>query len=631
MRSAAFHRPVAVFVVAALVLTTAAWAAASRTGGESTGPARTPDRVLGPAALGTLTFDGCLANDPTPAGCGDLPPANATGPLDAANGVAVSPDGTSVYVVSRNSNSLSQFTRAPGGQLTFAGCVANDETLAGCTGLPPAGAGGPLSEAFAVVVSPSGNSVYVASNSGRSVTHFARGAGGQLTFAGCVADDGPASGCTDLPGGAGATGPLNFPQGLAISPDGAALYVTSSNGDGVSHFAVAAGGQLTFAGCIANDPTVAGCTDLPPAGAGGPLDGATGAVVSPDGGALYVASGYSDSLTRFARASGGQLTFVECVANDPATAGCADLLPTGAGGPLDGAYDVAATVDGSSLYVASTLSDSVSHFARSPGGQFTFGGCIANDPAAAGCTDAPPTGAGGPLDGALRPAVSPDGASVYVASSGSESISHFARASGGQLAFAGCLANGAAAGCGDLAPAGAAGPLSQATAVAVSPSGTSVYVTAFGGDSVTHLVRTVPTAPPPAPPAAPPAPPQPPATVAFCQGKRATIVGTAGTDRLRGTPGADVIAALGGNDTVEARGGADLVCGGAGADTLAGGAGADRLYGAGGADVMRGGPGEDQLFGGPGNDDLRGGAGGDRCVGGPLADRARGCSVVRSI
>jgi Ca2+-binding RTX toxin-like protein len=92
-----------------------------------------------------------------------------------------------------------------------------------------------------------------------------------------------------------------------------------------------------------------------------------------------------------------------------------------------------------------------------------------------------------------------------------------------------------------------------------------------------------------------------------CHGQRATIVGTAGADRLVGTPGADVVVALGGDDVVLARGGDDLVCGGDGADTLRGGAGDDRLYGEterlavdrGGRylvpDVLAGGPGDDLL------------------------------------
>ncbi|MGD9572175.1 MAG: calcium-binding protein [Thermoleophilia bacterium] len=108
----------------------------------------------------------------------------------------------------------------------------------------------------------------------------------------------------------------------------------------------------------------------------------------------------------------------------------------------------------------------------------------------------------------------------------------------------------------------------------------------------------------------------PAGTRATCDGRRATIVGTNGADRLRGTRRADVIAGLGGADVITGLGGADVICGGAGADVLDGGAGADRLLGGAGRDVLRGGAGRDALLGGPGPDRLVGGAGRDRLAGG---------------
>jgi len=62
-----------------------------------------------------------------------------------------------------------------------------------------------------------------------------------------------------------------------------------------------------------------------------------------------------------------------------------------------------------------------------------------------------------------------------------------------------------------------------------------------------------------------------------CLGKKATIVGTAGRDRLTGTPHRDVIAALGGADEVRALAGPDLICGGKGRDRLFGGPGRDEI------------------------------------------------------
>ena len=125
--------------------------------------------------------------------------------------------------------------------------------------------------------------------------------------------------------------------------------------------------------------------------------------------------------------------------------------------------------------------------------------------------------------------------------------------------------------------------------------------------------------------------PEPP--VLTCEGRPATIVGTAGGEDLYGTPGDDVIAALEGDDRVYGRGGDDLIClgpgndvagGGPGDDIIWGEGGNDRLLGNGGADRLFGGPGADTLLGGIGQDGLSGGGGADTLSGGPGRDIIRG-------
>jgi uncharacterized repeat protein (TIGR01451 family) len=76
---------------------------------------------------------------------------------------------------------------------------------------------------------------------------------------------------------------------------------------------------------------------------------------------------------------------------------------------------------------------------------------------------------------------------------------------------------------------------------------------------------------------------------ARCFGKRATICGTSGRDRLTGTAGRDVIVGLQGNDTIKGLGGNDLICGGSGRDMLVGGRGRDRLDGGRDEDTCNGG------------------------------------------
>jgi uncharacterized delta-60 repeat protein len=90
---------------------------------------------------------------------------------------------------------------------------------------------------------------------------------------------------------------------------------------------------------------------------------------------------------------------------------------------------------------------------------------------------------------------------------------------------------------------------------------------------------------------------------AKCAGKKATIIGTNGPDKLKGTKKRDVIAGLGGKDTIKGLGGNDLICGGKGKDKLLGGPGNDKLLGQQGKDFLKGGPGKkDKLNGGAGKD-----------------------------
>ena len=114
-----------------------------------------------------------------------------------------------------------------------------------------------------------------------------------------------------------------------------------------------------------------------------------------------------------------------------------------------------------------------------------------------------------------------------------------------------------------------------------------------------------------------------------CFGKPATIVGTAGDDRLLGTARRDVIVGRAGDDTIQGFQGRDLICAGDGADTVVAGARSDRVEGGNGDDLVSGGRGADQLSGGSGNDTLLGGAGGDEFLvevlrGGTGTDRLEG-------
>ena len=96
-----------------------------------------------------------------------------------------------------------------------------------------------------------------------------------------------------------------------------------------------------------------------------------------------------------------------------------------------------------------------------------------------------------------------------------------------------------------------------------------------------------------------------------CLNRKATIVGTSGSDNIYGTNGSDVIVGGRGNDQLHGLGGDDYICGEGARDILTGGSGDDQLSGDKGGDAIFGGSGDDLLNGGEQTDQLHGGSGDD--------------------
>jgi DNA-binding beta-propeller fold protein YncE len=294
----------------------------------------------------------------------------------------------------------------------------------------------------------------------------AQAAPGDLKFEGCFTSQ-DTLGCLDLP-----LDPQVLPTDVATSPDGKSVYVTSYGSDTVLHYFRGPDGTLAYDGCVGNDGAN-GCADLE----GDPMTQPAGVAVSPDGKSVYVVSERTGSILQFNRlAPDGQLVFASCL-SVLGDAPCDKVNKE----PLLGAVDVTVSPDGNSVYVTSSLADTLSHFFRDGEGRISYGGCVSNK-AGNDCEDVPFE----PLDSPRGVAVSPDGKSVYVASLNSESVSHFFRAPQGQVTFDGCVNETGTDNC----AAGAA--VEQASDVAVSPDGKSVYATGYGADSVVHFTRLAP-------------------------------------------------------------------------------------------------------------------------------------------
>jgi DNA-binding beta-propeller fold protein YncE len=160
-------------------------------------------------------------------------------------GVAVSPDGRSVYVTNDMSDNISQYDVGPGGALT-------PKTPATVT------AGDRPSR---VAISPDGRSVYVTDSgdgvvANDTVSQYDVDAGGALT---------PKTPATVAAG--------DFPFGVAVSPDGRSVYVTNGNSNDISQYDVGPGGVLS----PKTQATVAAAGLFP-----------TELAVSPDGRSVYV-------------------------------------------------------------------------------------------------------------------------------------------------------------------------------------------------------------------------------------------------------------------------------------------------------------------------------------------------------
>lgn len=352
---------------------------------------------------------------------------------------------------------ITHFERGPGGALTFAGCIA-DDFVDGCKGLGQS----TLDIVFDIAVSPDGRSLYALSAFDSAIMRFDLGPNGALKYRGCISNSGNGD-CRRARHKS-----LGFGFGVAVSPDGKSVYVAALSDGAVTRFKRGPNGALTYAGCIANR----GRRDCRPARHDS-LDGSASVAVSPDGSAVYV--GLDDAVTRFKRGPNGALKERECIAGDRA-GGC----KRAAHDSLHDAYGIAVSPDGGSIYASSYKGDAISRFKRRASGALSYRGCIA-DRGAHGCKKAPHRS----LNGALGVAVSGDGRSVYAAGYSANSITRLRRGPSGTLSYRGCIANKGARGC-DRPKHDSLG---AAAGLAISPDDRSIYVASLGSNSITRFAH----------------------------------------------------------------------------------------------------------------------------------------------
>jgi sugar lactone lactonase YvrE len=433
---------------------------------------------------------GALAavGDLTPQGCiadvGDAAGCGATAEgLDGAFEVAMSPDGASVYAVSTNDDAIVRFDRAANGALSNPSCIEDVETNGACDDVGAAGEAQGLNGAAGVAVSADGASVYAVSLSDDAIVRFDRAANGALSNPSCIEDVETNGACDDV-GAAGEAQGLNFATSVAVSADGASVYAVSQGDTAIVRFDRAANGALSNPSCIEDVETNGACDDVGAAGEAQGLGGAFDVAVSPDGASVYASGGIDDAIVRFDRAANGALSNPSCFEDvGPPNNGCG---ATAQG--LDGTGGVAVSPDGASVYTVSINDNAIVRFDRAANGALSNPSCIADTgdfPAGCGAT------AQG-LGGAQGVAVSPDGASVYVTSIIEDAIVNFDRAANGALSNPSCIAD-----TGDPTGCGATQGLNGAAGVAVSADGASVYAVALFDDAIVRFDRVEPETTPP--------------------------------------------------------------------------------------------------------------------------------------
>ncbi len=281
--------------------------------------------------------------------------------LSGAFDVTTSSDGRNVYVASATSSALVVFRRGADGLLSFEECISDGAPLAeDCSSYGGSVPG--LLGADGVAVDPSGNDVYVTGGRSNTLVAFSRDKrDGSLNEIGCIENagstscvaSGPPPPARDLAGGAIVSSPgLGDPERIAVSGDGADVYLASAKPGAVVSFARnRASGALTPIGCIGAS-SAAGCGQIV---AG--LSEAFGIALSPQGRDAYV-TGFNDgAVLSFARSTTGGLSYRSCIAK---ARPCRDRQASAAG-----ATGIATSPDGNDVYVAAYGAGALMHLTRS--------------------------------------------------------------------------------------------------------------------------------------------------------------------------------------------------------------------------------------------------------------------------
>ncbi len=344
---------------------------------------------------------------------------------------------------------------------------------------------------------------------------------GDLDYQGCITGNeqvGPSGSdaCAAIPAAAGTLSGqysgLDRLESIAVSPDGASVYVVAGSwDDAIASFdRDPSTGAVTYAGCLSGDFNNSGCFAIESATAGGTDSGLNhpeSVAVSPDGRSVYVTSRFDDAISHFARdLDTGALSYVGCdSAEDQSVPPCDPIGAPDSNGTDTGFDDPklkAAVVspDGRFVYAVGAEDDSVVTFDRSTStGELSFASCLTGDSIIAGgnCDAGPTATSGGAGSGLSDPrwlTLSPDGAHLYLVAARDATFVHFSRnASSGALTFEQCVTGDSDLTFCDQAPeanpAANGSGFANPRAFALSPDGEFAYGTGSNDSAVLSFDR----------------------------------------------------------------------------------------------------------------------------------------------